>query len=82
MGHLTKVALNEKPVQRGSLPVTLVFAPKMNFTFAESKLNAVAGGNIDLRGCFDEKQALFARDIPALLVRYAENVTLNEVSVS
>jgi len=37
------------------------------FTLTDSKLNDVAGGNIDLRGCLDQKQALFKRDIPAFL---------------
>jgi polygalacturonase len=38
----------------------------------DSKLNDVAGGNIDLRGSFGVKNQLFQRDIPAFL---AQNVT-------
>jgi polygalacturonase len=53
----------------------------VQFTFAASRLNGVAGGNIDLRGCFDEKQALFARDVPALYIRHARGVTLSDVTL-
>ncbi len=37
------------------------------FNLIDSKLNDVAGGNIDLRGCLDQKIALFQSDLPAFL---------------
>jgi polygalacturonase len=43
----------------------------LTFELADSKLNDVAGGNVDLRGCSGEKSQLFQRDIPGFL---AENV--------
>lgn len=42
----------------------------------DSKLNDAAGGNIDLRGCFDVKQQLFQHDIPAFLAQYVTGLTI------
>jgi len=49
----------------------------VSFEFTDSKLNDVAGGNVDLRGALYEKDQLFQRDIPGLLIHYASNVTVN-----
>ncbi len=48
-----------------------IFFKNINFELTDSKLNDVAGGNIDLRGCLDEKQQLFQLDIPAF---YAQKI--------
>jgi polygalacturonase len=53
----------------------------VEFEFAESPLKNVAGGNIDLRGCFNEKEALFSRDIPAILIQHAEDIILNDIKI-
>ena len=47
------------------------------FELLDSKLNNVAGGNIDLRGALREKEQLFSRDIPGLLIHYAKNVIID-----
>lgn len=46
------------------------------FELVDSKLNDVAGGNIDLRGCLDEKKQLFQRDLPAFLAQYVNGLTI------
>ncbi len=49
----------------------------VNFEIVDSKLNDVAGGNIDLRGVLGEKNQLFARDIPGFLAQYVAGLTIN-----
>jgi polygalacturonase len=41
-----------------------------------SKLNDVAGGNIDLRGCLSMEQSIFTHDIPGLFARYVKGLTV------
>lgn len=43
-----------------------------------SRLNEYAGGNIDLRGCYDRKQALFAADLPGFLAQYVKELTIRD----
>ncbi|KAF2509287.1 hypothetical protein EYY60_12960 [Flavobacterium zhairuonense] len=50
----------------------------ITFEFIDSKLNDVAGGNIDLRGCLDEKQQLFQRDIPGIYGQYVDGLTIED----
>ncbi|MCX7987295.1 MAG: glycosyl hydrolase family 28 protein [Bacteroidales bacterium] len=52
----------------------------LKFTLTNSPLNAIAGGNIDLRGAFGDKQ-LFASDISALYCQYVKNITFNRVEI-
>ncbi|OGX90999.1 glycoside hydrolase family 28 protein [Hymenobacter coccineus] len=57
----------------------------VTFDLVDSKLNNVAGGNVDLRGNSDPKVGLFARDIPGLLAEHVDglriqNFTLNWVN--
>lgn len=54
----------------------------IRFEFADSKLNDAAGGNIDLRGCLDPKQALFQRDIPAFLAEHIDGLHINDLKVT
>lgn len=54
----------------------------VTFDFIDSKLNEVAGGNIDLRGCLDEKQQLFARDIPAIYGQYVDDLTIEDFKLT
>ncbi|MEP6948492.1 MAG: hypothetical protein ABI863_04435 [Ginsengibacter sp.] len=49
----------------------------VRFELADSRLNEVAGGNIDLRGSSLEK-SLFARDIPGLLIQYVKGLRIND----
>jgi len=49
----------------------------VSFEITDSKLNEVAGGNVDLRGALYPADQLFQRDIPGLLIRYASNVSIN-----
>ncbi len=48
----------------------------LTFELADSKLNDVAGGNIDLRGCLGEKTQLFQHDIPGLFARYVNGLAI------
>lgn len=48
----------------------------LTFELADSKLNDVAGGNIDLRGCLGEKTQLFQRDIPGFLAENVNGLTI------
>ncbi|MBC7886448.1 MAG: right-handed parallel beta-helix repeat-containing protein [Ferruginibacter sp.] len=50
----------------------------ITFDLTDSKLNAVGGGNIDLRGAMREQEQLFARDIPGLLVQYVKNFLISD----
>jgi len=52
----------------------------VRFELTHSKLNEVAGGNIDLRGCALPKQ-LFARDIPAILAQHVKDLSLDDVQI-
>ncbi len=53
----------------------------IRFELIDSKLNDVAGGNIDLRGASIQKQ-LFKSDIPGLLIHYAKNVRINDFELN
>lgn len=53
----------------------------VRFEFTDSKLNEVAGGNVDLRGCSLTKQ-LFERGIPGILVQYINGLQLHDVQLS
>jgi len=50
----------------------------IRFEFTDSKLNDVAGGNIDLRGCLSLKEGLFKSDIPGLLAQYVDGLRIND----
>ena len=54
----------------------------LSFDFTKSKLNDVAGGNIDLRGCLDEHEQLFAHDIPGLYARYVDALCINNFKLT
>jgi polygalacturonase len=54
----------------------------ISFQFTNSKLNNVAGGNIDLRGALYEKDQLFASDIPGLLARNVKGLTIDNFKLS
>jgi polygalacturonase len=50
----------------------------IRFEFTDSKLNDVAGGNIDLRGCLNVKDGLFKSDIPGFLAQYVDGLSIND----
>ncbi len=52
----------------------------MRFILKDSKLNDAAGGNIDLRGAFGDKQ-LFSFDISAFYAQYINNLSLHDVKI-
>ena len=54
----------------------------VSMEFVNSKLNDVAGGNIDLRGCSDPHQQLFASDIAGLLAHDIDGLTLNDFKLT
>ena len=54
----------------------------VNFELTDSKLNDVAGGNVDLRGVLGEKNQIFKRDIPGLLIENAKNISINNFKLS
>jgi len=53
----------------------------ITFELTDSKLNDVAGGNIDLRGCLDEKQQLFQHDIPAFYAQKINGLTIEDLKL-
>jgi polygalacturonase len=52
------------------------------FELVDSKINEIAGGNIDLRGALGEKNALFARDIPGLLADHIDGLTIDDFKLT
>ena len=54
----------------------------VSFDFVDSKLNEVAGGNVDLRGNLDPKFGLFARDIPGLLAEHVVGLTIRDFKLN
>lgn len=54
----------------------------VTFELVNSKLNGVAGGNIDLRGALDEHEQLFAHDIPGLYAHYVDGLTINNFNLT
>ncbi|WP_429265074.1 glycoside hydrolase family 28 protein [Mucilaginibacter sp. 3215] len=48
----------------------------VSFELINSKLNDVAGGNIDVRGALYEKDQLFASEIPGLMANYVNGLTI------
>ena len=52
------------------------------FELTDSKLNEVAGGNIDLRGVSGEKNQIFARDIPGFLAQNVDGLTIEDFKLS
>lgn len=50
----------------------------IRFILTDSKLNEVAGGNIDLRGSLRPAEQLFSRDIPGLLAQYADRLRISD----
>ena len=54
----------------------------VSMEFVDSKLNDVMGGNIDLRGCLNEHEQLFASDIPGLLAHKVDGLTLNDFKLT
>jgi polygalacturonase len=55
---------------------------RVTFEFLNSPLNGVAGGNIDLRGFVDPKDALFAHDIPGLFAQYVKGLTITDFKLT
>jgi hypothetical protein len=53
----------------------------IHFRFLNSKLNKFAGGNIDLRGCFDRQKSLYSHDIPGLFAQYVKDLTINDFTL-
>ncbi len=51
----------------------------IRFKLTDSKLNDVAGGNIDLRGVSGIKNGLFASDIPAISASYVKDLRFDDV---
>lgn len=49
----------------------------VSFELMNSKLNGVAGGNIDLRGCLYPHEQLFAHDIPGLYAHNVDGLSIN-----
>lgn len=54
---------------------------KIDLTITDSRLNKVAGGNIDLRGCLDMEQSIFSYDIPGLFARNVEGLSLTDFTL-
>jgi hypothetical protein len=65
----------------GSIIKNLSFK-NISFELVDSKLNEVAGGNIDLRGAKGTKDQLFARDIPGFLAQYVDGLTIEDFKLT
>ncbi len=50
----------------------------VTFKITNSKLNDVAGGNIDLRAQLNPEKQIFSHDIPAFYARYVNNLTMED----
>lgn len=50
----------------------------IRYELTDSKLNDVAGGNIDLRGALLPADQLFSRDIPGVLAQYVKGLRIND----
>ena len=53
----------------------------VRFELVDSKLNDVAGGNIDLRGVSGIKNGLFQSDIAGIMMRYVKDVRFEDVTL-
>lgn len=53
----------------------------IRFELTDSKLNDVAGGNIDLRGVLGQKNGLFQSDIAGIMMSYVKDIRLEDVSL-
>ena len=53
----------------------------VRLTIIPGKLNEIAGGNIDLRGAYGDKQ-LFESDLPAILAIHSKNLTIKDLTVN
>lgn len=54
----------------------------ITFDLTNSKLNKVAGGNIDLRGVLGDKNKIFAHDIMGLFARYVDGLEINNFKLT
>ena len=54
----------------------------IRFRIVNSPLNPIAGGNIDLRGCLDPHEQLFASPIPGIYARYIDGLSLHDVRLT
>ncbi|MEO8819435.1 MAG: glycosyl hydrolase family 28 protein [Ginsengibacter sp.] len=54
----------------------------ITFDFVNSKLNNVAGGNIDLRGVMGVQNGLFKSDIPGFLAKDVKNLTIHNFKLN
>jgi hypothetical protein len=50
----------------------------ITFELIDTKLNDIAGGNIDLRGAQGYNKSLFASDIPGLLADHVDGLTIDD----
>ena len=54
----------------------------IDFELTDSKLNNVAGGNVDLRGALGDSTQLFKRDIPGMLIHFADKVSITDFKLT
>jgi polygalacturonase len=64
-----------------SIPENISFR-NVEIEITDSKLNDLAGGNIDLRNTLDETMGLFERDIPGILAQKVNGLSLENVKLS
>lgn len=54
----------------------------ITFELVDTKLNDIAGGNIDLRGALGDTDQLFARNIPGLLAEHVSGLTIDDFKLT
>lgn len=54
----------------------------VDFELVNSKLNNVEGGNVDLRGVMGDKNQIFKRDIPGILIDHAKNIQIDHFKLT
>ena len=54
----------------------------ISFELVDSKLNELAGGNVDLRGCLADSLKLFSRDIPGFLAEHVSGLLIDHFTLT
>jgi polygalacturonase len=59
-----------------------IYFDHIRFELADSQLNDIAGGNIDMRGTLYVKDGLFKSEIPGLMAQYVDGLMINDFQLT